>query len=764
MDTNDHLSLLCDVNELSALLAGSADVEAFLGQVVWSVAKHLRSDVCSVYIYNEAADELVLRATKGLSADSVGQVKMKRGEGLVGLALQSGRYLHEKEASKHPQFKHFPGIDEEKYESFLAMPILRGVERIGVLVVQRATREGFEENDIKALRAIAAQLAGVVENARTLLALRQPEASPTPAAKVAPATGALLSGQVASEGYACAPSLTFDRHRSHFHQMPERFSTGHTLEDFRRALETTAKQLEELQQRIEARLPEMAALIFTAHLFMLRDRSFVGGVEARIAAGVNPPVAVLEVARELMERFSASPSLYLREKAKDVEDVARRVIGNIVHKVYEPTSNCEGRIVIAPELFASDVMKLSSEGVSGVVVTSGGLVSHVAILARSLQVPMVICEDQQLLDLPDGTPLLLDAEVGNVYIQPGADVVNTFTARNRARLEVRAAKDLMQPTTATRDGERVHLLANINLLSDLKLARDLQAEGVGLYRTEFPFLIRNDFPSEEEQVVIYRRLVADLPDRLITIRTLDVGGDKVLAYWNNGGGEENPAMGLRSIRLSLRYPDIFRQQLRAILRAGAGSAQYRLMFPMITTVDEFLEARQLVRTAAAELAAEGAPYCTELKIGMMVEVPSLVAVIDELAGYADFLCIGTNDFTQFLLAVDRGNEKVASYFLPHHPSVLRSLRDIVAGARRHHCDLSICGEMAHEERYIPFLLGIGMRNLSVDPRFLPRLQQQIRALSLADAERHAQELLATASIAEITRLLDRRPGAPAKPA
>jgi phosphotransferase system enzyme I (PtsP) len=283
----------------------------------------------------------------------------------------------------------------------------------------------------------------------------------------------------------------------------------------------------------------------------------------------------------------------------------------------------------------------------------------------------------------------------------------------------------------------------------------LGCDGIGLYRTEFPFIVRTMFPSETEQYVIYSKLVASMPEKPMTFRTLDAGGDKILSYYHDIQ-EQNPAMGMRSIRFSLANKDIFAEQIRAILRAGA-DADLRIMFPMISSVDEFCQSRDVVYACISALARQGIPHNAGPKLGMMVELPSVVDLIDEFAEEADFFSIGTNDFIQFMLGVDRTNDSVARFYLPHHPSVLRSLARVVRSERDHNCNVSICGDMAHERQYVPFLLGIGVRDFSVDPAYLLRTQQMITATSISDAEALAQRLLACSRIGDIAAILDAQP-------
>jgi phosphotransferase system enzyme I (PtsP) len=441
---------------------------------------------------------------------------------------------------------------------------------------------------------------------------------------------------------------------------------------------------------------------------------------------------------------------YMREKAQDVRDLLERLMANLTGDS-EDVALAGGGVVIARELYPSDMLKLASAGAGGVVLVGGGVTSHVSILARSLKLPMIIAEDERLLSIPPGTPVLLNTETGGIYIDPAEHLVDQFRSRNAASRAVAEDKKRVKPRTRTADGTRITLLANINLLSELPLAHDVKAEGVGLYRSEFPFLVRTDMPSEQEQVMIYSRLMENSDGRPVTFRTLDLGGDKLLAYYDTVG-EENPTMGLRSIRFSLRHREVFETQLRAVLQAGAG-CDLRIMFPMISSVDEFLLAKGIVHDCMNQLKEQGLPHHANPQVGMMVEVPSAVAMADALAEEGDFLCVGTNDLTQFLLAVDRTNEKVAGYFSSHHPAVLRALQRIAEAGKAAGVDVSICGELAHEPVFLPFLLGIGMHTLSVDPQFLPRIQQRIETMEISQCREHARRVLRETTVEGVARAL-----------
>ncbi|MBN1510323.1 MAG: phosphoenolpyruvate--protein phosphotransferase, partial [Sedimentisphaerales bacterium] len=483
---------------------------------------------------------------------------------------------------------------------------------------------------------------------------------------------------------------------------------------------------------------------------ILKDREFIGKITQRIEGGDNAPAAVAGVATDYMRGLLASNNAYMREKINDIEDLAVRLINNLVREG-EEASVYKDHVVVTQGLFPSDLLKLASEGARAIVLVGGGITAHISILARSLGIPMVIVNAYDLLNLSDGTPVLVDAEVGNVFIDPDDSVVERFSSQQRARLTLNEQKLLMKPFTATTDGARMQLLANINLLSDLKLACELDCDGVGLYRTEFPFLIRTTFPTEAEQYVIYRKLVESMTDKPVTFRTLDAGGDKILSYYHDIQ-EQNPALGMRSIRFSLHNKGIFVEQLRAILRAGVG-ADLRIMFPMISSVDEFQQAREAVYEAIEQLEKQGIEHHEKPKLGIMVELPSVVDLIGDFAREVEFFSIGTNDFIQFMLGVDRTNESVADFYLPHHPAVLRALNRIVHNVLEHGREISVCGDMAHQPQYLPFLLGIGVRAFSVDPTYLLRTQQVITSTSLGYAQSLARSVLAQSRIGDIVALL-----------
>ncbi|MFH2065833.1 MAG: phosphoenolpyruvate--protein phosphotransferase [Pseudomonadota bacterium] len=746
-----HINLLCDVSNLASLLTGSVDMKGFLQQVVEMVAARLKADVCSIYLYDEENNELVLTATQGLNPESVGKIKLKPGEGIVGATHEGVLPICVGDVDESQEFKYFEEAKEDSFTSFLSVPLQRGVESIGVISLQHEKKNYFNEIDVTALRAVASQLASSVENARLLLSLHDLVARE----KTTSEQLQFIKGEVASDGFSYAPAMVIKKKgRSLLLNSLSTAGSGYGLADFRRAVNKTGVQLQKLQKDFSSRLPESASLIFTAHFMILKDPGFIQKIEDIIQLGTDPIEAVCRIAVQYISLFTSNPHPYIAEKANDVEDLALRILKNFQKENPIETELGEKKIVIAEKLFPSDILNLVTNDVKGIILVGGGITSHISILSRSLKIPLVIVEEPLLIQIQDDTPVLLDADLGNIYIRPSKEILEKFERKNRLKEDTISNAIMMDPVTRTIDGTRVNLFANINLLTEVSVANQLKAEGIGLYRSEFPFLIRSTFPSETEQYLVYRHLFNELQGKEVTIRTLDVGGEKTLAYFDMPE-EQNPELGMRSIRFSLKHKDVFQHQIRAILRAAsdAGSTA-RIMFPMISSLDEFYEARNVVFDCIQQLEEKKFACNHHPQIGMMIELPAIVELMEDFSKEVDFFSIGTNDFVQYMLAVDRTNRMVSDYYCPFHPSVLRALSKIVRIARQFQVDISVCGEMTHDLSFLSFLLGIGIRKISVDPQFLPDLQKRIQKLLISDMEKYSNRLLAESSLQKIKTLIN----------
>jgi phosphotransferase system enzyme I (PtsP) len=756
----DTVELICSVSELTSLFESQAGLAGFLQKVVSLVAYHMKAAVCSVYLYDENTEELVLTANQGLNPKYIGNLRLKLGEGITGQALKELRAIREGRVWQNPNFKYLPDLYEDQYQAFLAVPILHGNRKVGVLVVQDPQPYYFSDNDVRAFRAIAAQLASTIENAKLLLSLHEEKkpARPRPSDLSGMVSGSrFIRGVSACEGVAIGHALKLTGVDHDWTPESAEASNGHTEEDFLRALRQTEEQLTDLQRQLGERMADVASLIFDAHVLILKDAEFSGVMLRLIRQGKSPELAIREVVESYIALFSKSSSLTLREKVHDVRDLQMRLVSNLRQHA-DSVVDYSGKIVVASDLLPSDLLKLSAQRAEGVVLIGGGVTAHVSVLARTLRIPMVIVQDPPLADTEKGseTTMILDADQGNIMINPADDVL----AHYRGMLDSR--KDLtieatVQPTTTTLDGRRIRLMANINLLSELPTAQRLKAEGIGLYRSEFPFIVRNDVPTEEEQYRVYLKILESMPEQEVVLRTLDVGGDKLLAYFPSGA-ENNPSLGLRAIRFSLRNKELFMQQLRAMLRAGAGRP-LSVMFPLIGSVDDFLDARLVVEESIQSLKAENAPCNEHPRLGAMIEVPSAVELAEDLAKEADFLCIGSNDLVQYMLAVDRTNERIADLYVSHHPAVLRAINRVVIGATVHGKPVSLCGDMATDERILPILIGLGIRTFSMDARKIPKIQACISRLRFESARELTTELLSLGSLKALDERMKAAPEA-----
>ncbi|MDR3238251.1 MAG: phosphoenolpyruvate--protein phosphotransferase [Spirochaetia bacterium] len=741
----DHAKMLYGISELNSLFEENS-IEQFLQKTVNMVAQHMNAEVCSIYIYNEHDKKLTLKATQGLNPDIVNHLSIGLGEGLAGTALLERRIICEKAGKDNSNFKYYPESGEIDSDSFLISPIIRGIYSIGVLVVQRGKGHFFDENDIMAIEATASQLETLLEHVKHIT---QP-AGRSDKPYFEPDKFHFFKGKTGSQGCFRAPLMIKPVDKNPNIIAKELNGCGFTIADFEEAIEKTYTHLELIQKKIEEKLADAASLIFASHLLMLKDNGFTGAMRELILAGRGVTDAVMDIFLKYKKIFSESPNALIKEKTQDIEDLASEILNNLLNK-----SRDEGiykdHIIVARELFPSELLMLSADGIAGIVLVSGGVTSHVGILARSLMIPIVIINNPLLLAIPNGTDALIDADVGNLYINPTPEVLHNFDMQRAAKDVISTAKSEAAGKSVTLDGAAASVLLNINLISDLKQIEIENIDGIGLYRTEFPFMIRDSFPSEEEQYFIYRKLISGMAGKPVTFRTLDIGGDKALAYYDFPN-EKNPFLGMRSIRFSLEHIGIFKQQIRAILRAGQG-ADLKIMFPMISSLDEFLSAKDIVKQCIYELYKSGTGHNSSPGIGMMVEIPSLLPVIDDLAKETDFFSIGTNDLIQYTLAVDRTNEKVSSLYIPHHPAILRALKQIADAAIKAGIDVSVCGDMANKELYIPFIIGIGITSLSVDAMYIPRVKRAIRAIDLSKAKLFAERLLTLTRIDEIEAAL-----------
>lgn len=527
------------------------------------------------------------------------------------------------------------------------------------------------------------------------------------------------------------------------------------LERFREAVGETARAIEGTRERSGEFLGAELAAIFGAHALLLVDPSFVGVIEQRIRKErVNAEWAVHQVCQDLRGRFERLEDPYLRERAHDIEDVGRQLLQHLLGGGHRDLSDLpRGVVVVADDLTPSEAIRLGRAGASGFAVASGSLTSHTSIIARSLHLPAVcgLAHAPELVTTDD--PVILDGEAGNLIVHPTREVLASYGERQREELarEAAATRATALPALCA-DGTEIELMANVDLPEEIADVVRFGARGIGLYRSEFLFLETEPrLPTEEEHYRLYRRLVEGAAPFPAVIRTYDLGGRK-LARELMHLEEENPVLGLRGIRLTLARPEIFRTQLRGVIRAAAHGELW-VMAPMVSRVEELRRFRALVEELSEEVEREGAGAPRNLRIGIMIEVPAAAVIAETLAREADFFSIGTNDLIQYTLAVDRNNRQVADLYQPLHPALLRMIRSTVLAARAAAIPVSLCGEMAADPRHLPLLLGLGLRRLSLNPRSIPALRAAAGRLQVADLERRMARCLELGTAAEVEREL-----------
>ena len=764
MPITDRISLLADVAEI---VSRSHDLAQTLANVTALVVKRLDADACSIYTIDAEQQKLVLASTIGLDAVAVGSVEMPIGEGLVGLAAERGEPVAIEFAREHPNYRYFPETGEERFTSLLAVPLVLQSAVIGVIVIQTVEARRFDEPDIELLQTCASLLAPVVVNAQLLdlmasgqdyrghIVARIADAGERRSRAGSPRRAprqdknVTLRGLATARGVAIGPIFRMDRQTDldKLEYVPAA-DVAKEHADFEAAMNEARREIAEMRDVVRERFgPEFAA-VFHTQIQILEDKGFVQNVSQAIEETRNARDALRRVLDSYRTTFETIEDPYFRERGTDIADVGQRVMQRLlgVRDHLEPMQR--GSVVVVDQLLPAIFAQLEMDKVAAIVAEHGGLTSHGVIFARTLEIPAVTGATGLLALARNGEKAIVDGATGTLYLSPDDALTREFEqAQHRHEVAVEHLDALRERPAETLDGRRIKLSANAGLLADLRLVDKHGAEGVGLFRTELLALAHRGFPSEEEQQQLYQRVVEFLEPRTVTIRTLDLGGDKGIP--NIGlDDEENPQLGCRSIRLTLENPRAFRAQLRAILRAST-LGNVRLLLPMIGSLHELRAAKAVIDQVRRELEAEGSPFDAGLQIGIMIEVPSAALTAGVLAAECDFFSIGTNDLTQYTLAVDRGNERVAHLYDALHPAVLQLIHMTVRAANEAGIPVSVCGEMATNPLAVPILIGLGLSELSGTPAAIPVVKEIVRALDTALVEADARAALRARTAAEV---------------
>ena len=709
----------------------AGDLEAVLGIIVERVKDAMSTEVCSIYLHDEHDERFVFMATRGLNTDAVGKVSLALDEGLVGYVAERAEPINLEDAQNHPRNRFLKEVGEEAFHAFLGVPIIHHRKVLGVLVVQQTQTRRFDESEEAFLITLSAQLAGVIAHAEATGSLMLRDAG-----KKKDSTR--FQGMSGAAGVSIGTAIV-SFPEAELHEVPDKQVEDVETEIgyFESAIAATRDEISTIAAKLEDRLPPEELALFDAYLHMLDDTAISGEVIALIRYGEWAQSALRKVIGTHVDKFEAMEDAYLRERGADVRDLGNRVLSKLQSTDTREQVYPNDTILVSKELTPADLAKVPREKLAGFVSVKGSGKSHVAILAEAMGVPTVMGVEDLPIEILDEKPIIVDGFEGVVITYP-KEVEKTYYRRIIAE-EAAVVEDIKvsgdQPCH-TLDGHRVRLWVNTGLMTDVARSLDRGAEGVGLYRTEVHFMMNDRFPTEEEQRVIYREHLEAFAPRPVTMRTLDIGGDKSLSYFPIN--EANPFLGWRGIRVTLDHPEIFLSQVKAMIRASEGiDSMLRIMLPMVSSVAEVDEARRLISQCYREIIEEGIQV--EMPdVGVMIEVPAAVYQARDIIKRVDFLSVGSNDLIQYMLAVDRNNAQVAELYQEFHPAVLHALNNVVKAAHAENKGVGICGEMAGNPSAAVLLMAMGFDVLSMNSTSLLMVKHALSNFEMS----HASELLA----------------------
>lgn len=724
------------LRHLRDIMAGGGTPQERLDSIVKIIAGALVAEVCSIYV-RRAGSVLELCATEGLNREAVYRTRMKFGEGLVGHIAETGRPIALAEAQTHPKFAYFPETGEEVYHSLMGVPIRRSERVNGVLVIQHTATREYTEEEVESLETLAMVLAEMISGGDI----------PGSAANRGDGTPVRIGGTRINGG------LAIGRARLHRPRIVIRRVVAEDPEDETRRLEVALASMHDaLDRLIDSEALAVAGEhreVLETYRIIANDAGWIGRIRGAITGGLTAEAAVQRVRDETRARMSRVEDPYIRERLADFEDVAVRLLQHLSPES-TPGGDAEPDgdwILIARSLGPAEILDYDPARLKGLALEEGSATAHVAIVAKALDIPVVGRLSSLLAEVEPGDPMIVDGDHAQVFVRPGEDARTLFrdSIATRAAQRARHAALRDRPAAST-DGVRVSLLMNAGLLVDMAQMTATGAEGVGLYRTEIPFLVRREYPDVDAQTLLYRRVLVAAEGRPVTFRTLDAGGDKRLPSFEHEP-EENPALGWRALRIGLDRPSLLRQQMRALIRACEGRP-LRVMVPMVTTVDEFRAARSLLDLELGRARARGATTPQSVAVGAMVEVPALVMAIEALAREADFLSVGSNDLHQFLYAADRGGERVANRYDTLDPVFLRVLQRIVQAGDAAGIPVTVCGEMAGRPLEALVLAALGYRALSMSPDSIGAVKEAILSINISELSHYIEYLnkLSTSSL------------------
>ncbi|MGE0749487.1 MAG: phosphoenolpyruvate--protein phosphotransferase [Variibacter sp.] len=716
------------LRRLREVMAEPVSAQERLDKIVVLIAANMVAEVCSVYVLR-VDGTLELYATEGLNRDAVHQTVINADEGLVGLVAREASAINLSDAQTHPAFSYRPETGEEIYHSFLGVPILRAGNTLGVLDVQNRAHRTYSEEEVEALQTTAMVLAEMIASGE-LSALARPGAEPAVRSQMH------LKGLALSDGIALGHVVLHE---------PRVVITNFIADDVQKEVARLDSAVATLQADLDDMLArgdvadggEHREVLETFRMFAY-DRGWLHRMREAVLTGLTAEAAVERVQSDTRARMVRQTDPYLRERLHDLDDLANRLMRQLVGQDHAPAKEHlpENAILVARTMGPAALLDYDRSRLRGLILEEGAPTSHVTIVARALGIAAVGQIENVASMVDPGDAIIVEGTTGDVHIRPAIDIERAYAEKVRFRARRQAQyRALRDKPCITRDGAEITLLLNAGLFVDLPHISETGAAGIGLFRTELQFMVAAAFPRTSEQLRLYKDVLNAAGERPVTFRTLDIGGDKVLPYMH-AVEEENPALGWRAIRLGLDRPGLLRSQIRALLRAASGR-RLKLMFPMVSAIDEYDRAKALVEFELTHLRKHNHVLPERIEIGAMVEVPALLYQLDELLSRVDFLSVGSNDLVQFLYAADRGNSLVADRFDPLSVPVLRALRDIIDKGREHGKPVTLCGEMAATPLGALALVALGYRNLSVSASSLG----PVKAMLLDVDTKNAGELV-----------------------
>lgn len=740
------------LRKTSEAVAEASNIKEAMAVMVSRITNDIGADACSIFIYDEEADDFVLISTTRNLNILPGQWRVKRGQGLLSRVAEKGELINLEDAQAQPDNVelHLEAGIQQAFNGYLGAPIIHQGQALGVLTAQKIAKEKFNEEAVSFLVTIAAQMAATVANT---LGTGKLFASIHSHGK---RQSFWLSGTPGSAGVAIGKAMVVYP-SADFTAIPddrESEDIEGDIEAFMESVQAVTLSIEQMGRALEGSISNEDQVLFSAYVQILESNSFKGAVLDRIKNGQWVQSALRVVVNQNAKNFDAMSDDYLKERAADIRDIGRRVLAHLQRKDQTVKSYPPNTILVGTEITASNLAEIPKDRLAGVISASGSPNAHVAILARALGVPAAMGVKHLPLSSINDKELILDGYTGRVYVEPNAALKKSYEQLAEEEREMQASlKELAALSSETKDECHIALRANVGLVADLDPAVEVNAEGIGLYRTEVPFMILERFPSEEEQRVLYRQGMQAFVDHPVIMRVLDAGGDKILPYFHVE--ESNPYLGWRGIRMLLDHPEIFLIQIRAMLRASFGLDNLHIMLPMITKLSEVKEARLLIQRAFNEVCEEGLEIDMP-KIGVMIEVPAAVFQLERILQYVDFVSVGSNDLTQYLLAVDRNNSRVDGLYNPFHPAVVHALARIAEIARAANKPLSLCGELASDPMATILLIGMGFDSLSMNAMAIPRIKWVIRGFSKEECEKIVQKVLKMDRSKSIRKILQEK--------